>query len=40
MVEFHREKIAERQKMLGRNADYDTVVSDIRAIANGEWLHR
>jgi methylaspartate mutase epsilon subunit len=39
MMEFHREKIAAREKLSGKKADYDTIVSDIRAIANGEWLH-
>ncbi|MBI5445922.1 MAG: hypothetical protein HY900_32500 [Deltaproteobacteria bacterium] len=37
--EFHREKVAEREKVLQRKADYDLVVSDIRALATGEWLH-
>jgi methylaspartate mutase epsilon subunit len=39
MMEFHREKIAAREKSSGKKADYDTIVSDIRAIASGEWLH-
>lgn len=39
-MEFHRGKIAEREKSLGKKADYDTVVADIRAIANGLWLSR
>jgi methylaspartate mutase epsilon subunit len=38
IVEFHREKITAREKSLGKTANYDRVVSDIRAIANGEWL--
>lgn len=40
MMEFHREKIAEREKLLGRKANYDTIISDMRALINGEWLHR
>ena len=40
MMEFHREKIAEREKLLGRKANYDTIVSDMRALITGEWLHR
>jgi len=40
MMEFHREKIAEREKTLGKKADYDTIVSDMRALITGEWLHR
>jgi methylaspartate mutase epsilon subunit len=39
MMEFHREKIAEREKLLGKKADYDTIVSDMRALVTGEWLH-
>lgn len=39
LMEFHREKIAARESLLGRKADYDTVVADMRAIASGEWLH-
>jgi methylaspartate mutase epsilon subunit len=39
MMEFHREKIAEREKLLGKKADYDTIVSDMRALITGEWLH-
>ncbi|HEX2964868.1 MAG TPA: hypothetical protein VHO84_03750 [Syntrophorhabdaceae bacterium] len=39
MMEFHREKIAEREKMLGKKPDYDTIVSDMQALIAGEWLH-
>lgn len=35
IVEFHQEKIAEREKLQGRKVDYDTVVSDIVAISKG-----
>jgi methylaspartate mutase epsilon subunit len=39
MMEFHQEKIAEREKLLGKKADYDTIVSDMRALVTGEWLY-
>jgi methylaspartate mutase epsilon subunit len=35
IVEFHREKIADREKAQGRKVDYDTVVNDIMAISKG-----
>ena len=38
MVEFHREKIARREELMGKKVDYDTIVSDMRALANGTWL--
>ena len=38
ILEFHREKIAEREKKQGRKVDYDTVVSDIVAISKGALL--
>jgi methylaspartate mutase epsilon subunit len=38
IVEFHKEKIAEREKLQGRKVDYDTVVSDIMAINKGALL--
>jgi methylaspartate mutase epsilon subunit len=38
ILEFHREKIAEREKVQGRKVDYDTVVSDIVAISRGSLL--
>ncbi len=40
MMEFHREKIAEREKQLGKKPDYDTIVSDMQALITGDWLHR
>ncbi len=38
IIEFHREKIAEREKAQGRQADYDTVVSDVVSISKGTLL--
>jgi methylaspartate mutase epsilon subunit len=38
MIEFHREKIAKRESLLGKEVDYDTIVSDMRALAAGTWL--
>jgi len=40
IVEFHRDKMAQREKVLGKRPDYDTLVADMRAIASGQWLHR
>ncbi len=46
IIEFHGEKIAEREKKQGRKVDYDTVVSDIFAISQGtlfldpDWQER
>lgn len=37
--QFHSERIAEREHILGAAVDHDTLVSDMRAIASGEWLH-
>lgn len=38
MINFHKEKIAEREKLTGRKVDYDTIVGDMRALANGTLL--
>lgn len=38
ILEFHKEKIAEREKMQGKKVSYDTVVSDIVAISRGSLL--
>jgi methylaspartate mutase epsilon subunit len=38
ILEFHKEKIAEREKSQGKKVDYDTVVSDIAAISRGSLL--
>lgn len=38
--EFHRDRLAARESVLGRPADYDTLVADMRAIASGDWLSR
>ena len=35
VVEFHRERIAEREKAQGRRVDYKTVINDIYAISKG-----
>jgi methylaspartate mutase epsilon subunit len=39
-IEFHRDRMAQREKVLGAKPDYDTLVADMRAIASGQWLHR
>jgi methylaspartate mutase epsilon subunit len=38
ILEFHKEKIAEREKAQGKKVDYDTVVSDIVAMSRGSLL--
>jgi methylaspartate mutase epsilon subunit len=38
ILEFHKEKIAEREKVQGKKIDYDTVVSDIVAMSRGSLL--
>jgi methylaspartate mutase epsilon subunit len=38
IVQFHREKIAEREKAIGRKCDYDALVNDITAISMGSLL--
>ena len=35
IIEFHREKIAERERAQGRKVDYKTVIDDIYAISRG-----
>jgi methylaspartate mutase epsilon subunit len=35
ILEFHRQKIAERGKKRGRQLDYETVISDISSISRG-----
>lgn len=36
IVDFHRAKIAEREKEIGKKLDYQTIVDDISSIARGE----
>ena len=36
--DFHRQKLAERGKLLGRQPDYDTVVADMLALSRGSLL--
>lgn len=38
MVDFHREKLAAREKSIGHKLDFDTIVSDMRALTDGTWL--
>ncbi len=35
ILEFHREKIAEREKKKGKKLDYETLVSDLMAVSKG-----
>jgi methylaspartate mutase epsilon subunit len=38
ILEFHRQKIAERGQKIGRQPDYATVISDISAISRGHLV--
>lgn len=38
--EYHRERLAAREAVLGHPVNYDTLVADMRAIASGDWLSR
>ena len=38
ILDFHREKIAEREKAQGRRMDYDSVVEDLVSISKGHLL--
>lgn len=38
IIEFHREKIAEREGKIGRKVSYDVLVKDITAIGEGSLL--
>ena len=40
VLEFHRERIAERARAEGRNADFQMVVDDVRAISDGRLIGR
>jgi len=40
IVEFHRQKIAEREKAQGRKVDYKTVIDDLYAISRGPLVTR
>lgn len=37
-IDFHKEKIAERERAIGRKVDYDALINDITAIGNGSLL--
>jgi methylaspartate mutase epsilon subunit len=38
IIEFHKEKIAEREKTLGKEVDFDTVIADFLSISTGSLL--
>jgi len=40
IVEFHKEKIREREKAQGKKVDYGTVIDDIYAISRGPLVTR
>jgi methylaspartate mutase epsilon subunit len=40
IVEFHRQKISEREKAQGKKIDYKTVIDDIYAISRGPLVTR
>ncbi|MFC1942595.1 methylaspartate mutase subunit E [Chloroflexota bacterium] len=37
-IDFHKEKVAERAKALGRAVDYETVIADIGALSKGSLM--
>jgi methylaspartate mutase epsilon subunit len=38
VVDFHKERLAEREKKLGKAVDFDTVIADFLAISTGSLL--
>ena len=38
IIQFHQEKISQREKSIGRQVDYEALVNDITAIGNGSLL--
>jgi methylaspartate mutase epsilon subunit len=40
ILEFHREKIADREKLQGRKVDYDLMIDDIFSISKGSLVTR
>jgi len=37
IIEFHRGKIAEREKARGRKVDYESVVHDLFSVSRGSF---
>ena len=35
VIDFHKGKIAEREKLKGKKLDYETLVSDLLAVSKG-----
>jgi methylaspartate mutase epsilon subunit len=35
IIEFHREKIAQREKRKGRKLDYEVLVNDLLSVSRG-----
>jgi methylaspartate mutase epsilon subunit len=40
IIEFHKQKLAEREKAQGRKIDYKNVVDDLMSIARGSLVNR
>jgi len=40
IVEFHRQKLAERERAQGRKIDYKTIVDDLLSISKGPLVTR
>ncbi len=38
VIEFHKEKLAEREKKIGKAVDFDTVIADFLSISTGSLL--
>ena len=35
IIEYHKEKIAQREKIQGKSINYETLISDLLAVSNG-----
>jgi methylaspartate mutase epsilon subunit len=40
IIDFHKEKLAERERAQGRKIDYDNVIDDLMSIARGSLVKR
>jgi methylaspartate mutase epsilon subunit len=40
IIQFHKDKLAEREKAQGRKIDYKNVVDDLMSISRGSLVNR
>ena len=38
VIEFHKERLADREKKIGKAVDFDTVIADFLSISTGSLL--